>query len=120
MGSLFKKPETLLYPFQKKTPYSGQKGHIVNNVDECILCGMCQRVCPCHCILVSKPERRWEINPFSCILCGSCTRSCPTKCLTMSPDPTDAVNAKYDIDLNVPENANKGKKAAEETKAENV
>ena len=37
-GSLFKKPETLLYPFEKKEPYTGQKGHIINDAyyAECV------------------------------------------------------------------------------------
>ena len=94
-GSLFKKPETLLYPVETKPPYAGQKGHVVNDVDACILCGMCQRVCPCHCITVSKPERTWEIQPFMCIQCGSCVAACPTKCLTMDPAPTAVAHKKH-------------------------
>lgn len=105
-ASLFRKPETLLYPQQRKEPYPQQKGHIANDADACILCGMCQRVCPCDCIVVEKKEHRWEINPFSCIQCGSCVRACPVKCLTMQPECTPAVAAKYRIDLEVP-----GKKA---------
>lgn len=104
-GSLFKKPETILYPFEKKEPYAGQKGHIVNDIDKCILCGMCQKSCPCHCIEVEKAERRWEIDPFMCIQCGSCVRACPVKCLTMDPDCTPVAAAKYCNDLEVPEAA---------------
>ncbi len=102
-GSLFKKPETLLYPAQTKAPYPQQKGHVENDVDECILCGMCQRVCPCHCITVEKKERRWGIDPFSCIQCGSCVRACPTSCLSMQPQCTAAAPAKSCIDREVPE-----------------
>ena len=102
-GSLFKKPETLLYPFEKKEPYPGQKGHIVNDVENCILCGMCQKVCPCNCIVVNKAERRWEINPFLCIQCSSCVRACPKDCLTMEGSYTPVTAAKYCNDLSVPE-----------------
>lgn len=102
-GALFKKPETLLYPMQSKEPYPMQKGHVVNDVDACILCGMCQRVCPCRCITVEKKEHKWEIDPFACIQCGSCVRSCPTKCLTMDPQSTKTTDAKYRIDLDVPD-----------------
>lgn len=103
LGALFKKPETLRYPFEKKEPYAGQKGHIANDAEACILCGMCARVCPCHCIKVDKKERRWEIDPFMCILCSSCVRSCPTKCLSMQPCATGVTGDKYDIGLEVPE-----------------
>lgn len=102
-GSLFKKPETLLYPFQTKEPYAGQKGHIENDVGKCILCGICQKVCPCGCIHVEKKERRWEIDPFMCIQCGSCVRACPTDSLSMAPTYTAVADAKYCNDLNVPE-----------------
>lgn len=39
LGGLFKKPETLMYPVETKTPPAGLKGHVVNDVDRCILCG---------------------------------------------------------------------------------
>ncbi len=102
-GSLFKKPETLRYPFQTKEPYQGQKGHVVNDVEACILCGMCQKTCPCGCITVDKASRTWEINPFMCIQCGSCVRACPVKCLTMDPHYTPVATEKYCKDMEVPE-----------------
>ena len=30
LGGLFKKPETLMYPVETKTPPAGLKGHVVN------------------------------------------------------------------------------------------
>lgn len=102
-GSLFKKPETLMYPFDKKEPYPNQKGHIVNEVEKCILCSMCQKACPCNCIVVNKAERTWEINPFLCIQCGSCVRVCPAKCLIMDGACTPVTDAKYCNDFAVPE-----------------
>ena len=38
-GSLFKKPETVLYPFEQKPAPAGLKGHIENDASACILCG---------------------------------------------------------------------------------
>ena len=110
-GSLFKKPETVLYPFETKPAPAGLKGHVVNDVEKCILCSMCQKVCPCNCIKVEKAERRWEIEPFMCIQCGSCVRACPTKCLSMSPEYTPVAPAKYCNDLSVPEKEKKAKTA---------
>ena len=45
-GSLFKKPETVLYPFEQKPAPAGLKGHIENDASACILCG----ICPKHCL----------------------------------------------------------------------
>lgn len=109
-GSLFRKPETLRYPFEKKEPYAGLKGHVVNDVSDCILCGMCAKACPCHCISVNKAQRVWSIAPFMCIQCGSCVRACPTDCLSMSPEYTPVDTAKYLNEFVVP----KREKAARE------
>lgn len=103
LGSLFKKPETLLYPFEKKEPYAGQKGHVTNDVQACILCGICQKSCPCHCITVNKAERKWEIDPFMCVQCSSCVRACPVNCLTMDGACTPVSAMKYSNDITVPE-----------------
>lgn len=85
ISSLFKKPETVQYPLERKEPPHGLKGHIVNSVESCILCGMCERNCPTSSISVARQERVWRINPFSCIQCGYCITVCPKNCLVMDP-----------------------------------
>lgn len=94
-GSLFKKPETTLYPIEKKLQPAGLKGHIVIDVSTCILCGMCDRSCPTDCIAVDKTEGSWTIDRFACIQCGYCVSVCPKKCLMMHPDysPASTVHA---------------------------
>lgn len=112
IASIFKKPQTLKYPFESKAPYPGQKGHIRNDTERCILCGMCQKTCPCNCIRIDKESRQWEIEPFICIQCGSCVRVCPTKCLEMEPEYTPVSTSKYDNSFYIPDN--KADKKAEE------
>jgi formate hydrogenlyase subunit 6/NADH:ubiquinone oxidoreductase subunit I len=85
-GSLFKKPETVMYPIETKPQPLGLKGHIRNDVDACILCGMCDRSCPTNCITVDKQAGTWSIDAFGCIQCGYCVTVCPKKCLYMEPD----------------------------------
>lgn len=92
-GSLFKKPETVLYPVEKKPQPKGLKGHIVINVDDCILCGMCGRSCPTDCIAVDKSAGTWSIGRFQCIQCGYCITVCPKSCLSMNPDYAPAATA---------------------------
>ena len=84
-GSLFKKPETVLYPMQKKEPPRGLKGHVVVDVDTCILCSLCQKRCPCGAIEVDKKARKWTIDHFRCVQCASCVYECPKGSLTMEP-----------------------------------
>lgn len=103
LRSLFTTPETTQYPAQQKTPPAGLKGHIVNDVDDCILCGTCMRRCPCNAITVNKSDRTWSIFRFRCVQCGSCVRACPKKCLTMAPTYTTPATQKHDDVFEVPE-----------------
>ena len=58
VGSVFKKPETLKYPFETKDPYEKQKGVIVNDKPkDCTLCGICQKRCPANAIKVDREAR---------------------------------------------------------------
>lgn len=102
-GSLFKKPETVLYPFETKPAPAGLKGHVENEVSQCILCGICQKSCPADAIVVEKKERIWSIDPFRCVQCGTCVRLCPKKCLTMEPSYTPIATAKTCRVLQVPD-----------------
>lgn len=103
LGSMFKKPETILYPVETKTPPAGLKGHVVNSVEGCILCGICEKRCPCSAIEVDKKGRTWSINRFRCVQCGSCVRECPKDCLTMDTAYTPPATQKYIDAFEVPE-----------------
>lgn len=85
LKGLFKKPETIQYPAQTKPAPAGLKGHVSIEVDACILCGICQKACPCSAIAVDKKARTWQIDRFRCVQCGNCVRSCPKSCLAMQP-----------------------------------
>ena len=115
LGSIFKKPETIMYPVQKKEPPAGLKGAIHNDVSNCILCGACARNCPADALVVDRNERTWQIDHFRCIMCNMCVRSCPKKCLEMTT-VFPAVSTKHEPEvLNVPEQpkpASKPKPAA--------
>ena len=103
LSSLFKKPETLLYPVQTKEPPVGLKGHIAVDESTCILCGLCAKTCPTGAIEVSRPDRVWSINRFRCVQCGSCTRACPKSSLRMDPTYTPPTPTKHIDRYDVPE-----------------
>jgi len=82
MRSLFKKPATLMYPVIPREWQERTRGHIENQINECIFCGICQRKCPTNAIVVDKNKRSWEIARMQCIQCSCCVEVCPKKCLT--------------------------------------
>ena len=102
-GSLFKKPETVQYPAETKPAPAGLKGHVENDVDACVLCGICAKRCPADAISVDKEARTWTVNRFQCIQCYTCVRECPKHCLTMDPAYAPVATVKQDSVYNVPE-----------------
>jgi ech hydrogenase subunit F len=92
--NLFSKPATRLYPQQPRVYPERTRGHIENDLDVCILCGLCSRKCPTGAIAVDRTAKSWSISPFSCIQCGCCVESCPKKCLSMRQTYTQPAAAK--------------------------
>ncbi|MCC5920706.1 MAG: 4Fe-4S dicluster domain-containing protein [Cyclobacteriaceae bacterium] len=73
-----------------------------NEIDDCIVCDKCAKVCPVNCIDI-EPIRsaeeigktsdgtskrlyaaKFDIDMAKCCFCGLCTTVCPTECLTMT------------------------------------
>lgn len=109
-SSLFKQPETVQYPEQKKEPPAGLKGHVSIDFETCILCGICAKRCPCGAITTNKAERTWAIDRFRCVQCGTCVRECPKTSLTMEPTYAPCATVKSVDTVEVPDR----KKAATE------
>ena len=83
LKNLVSKPVTKNYPAEPIDYPEASRGHIENDFEQCILCGLCMRNCPTGAIKVEKAEGNWRINRFDCIQCGYCTLKCPKKCLFM-------------------------------------
>ncbi len=80
LHNLVSKPKTR--KVEKEYP-AGTRGHVENDMDVCVLCGLCSIKCPTHAITVDKAEKTWSIIPMSCIQCRCCVDNCPKKCLSM-------------------------------------
>jgi formate hydrogenlyase subunit 6/NADH:ubiquinone oxidoreductase subunit I len=101
--NLFSKPATRMYPQQPREYSARTRGHIENDMDACILCGLCSRKCPTGAIKVDRTGKTWSISRFSCIQCGYCAESCPKKCLSMEQSYTQPDGEKTIDVLTKPE-----------------
>lgn len=100
LGSLFKKPATVRYPFEKRDIpglFPNMRGHVVNDVENCIMCGMCARVCPADAITVDRKAGDWTIDPYRCIQCSSCVHECPKHCLSMDVYNTEPTTELHTV-----------------------
>jgi len=114
---LFKKPVTIQYPEEKRTPFPRYRARIVLTRDpdggeRCVACYLCSAACPVDCISMQAAEgeggRRYatwfRINFARCIFCGLCAEACPTMAIQMSADyeicnrdPLNLVYEKEDL-----------------------
>jgi len=80
------KRATRLYPFEVREPFANFRGELVNDIEACIFCGMCQKKCPSQCITVDRKTGVWECDPCACVYCSVCVDHCPVNCLSMKND----------------------------------
>jgi formate hydrogenlyase subunit 6/NADH:ubiquinone oxidoreductase subunit I len=103
--SYFSQPDgiaTIQYPHEVlPVPVNGRY-RLHNEIDDCIVCDKCAKICPVNCITIEPirsveeigktsdgtPKRiyaaTFDINMAQCCFCGLCTTVCPTECLTMT------------------------------------
>ena len=119
LGSLFSKPATRKYPYEKREPYERTRGRVeMEDMKACILCGLCSTRCPALCIEVDRQAETWTYRPYKCIACDSCVRACPKGVLSMQPQHAPvAVETQPEVHEKPPltpeEQAEKERKEAE-------
>lgn len=90
LRSLFKKPATINYPFDRKTGMPlNLRGKLLFDASKCIGCQLCVKDCPTNAIRINKiGEKQFEaeVDLGKCIYCGQCVDSCVKKSLSMSHD----------------------------------
>jgi NADH-quinone oxidoreductase subunit I len=96
---IFRRPVTIQYPEQKRTPFFRSRARIILTRDpdggeRCVACYLCSAACPVDCISMQSAERAdgrryaawFRINFSRCIFCGLCAEACPTMAIQMTPD----------------------------------
>jgi len=89
LGSVFKKPATVLYPAEKTVKPPRLRGRITFFPEKCIGCKLCMKDCPANAIFITKVgEKQFEcdIRLDRCVYCAQCVDSCMKKALEVTPD----------------------------------
>ncbi|MEJ1241323.1 NADH-quinone oxidoreductase subunit I [Chryseolinea sp. T2] len=93
---------TIQYPYEMQPVPDNGRYRLHNEIDDCIVCDKCAKICPVDCIEI-EPVRaieeigktsdgtskriyaaKFDIDMGKCCFCGLCTTVCPTECLTMT------------------------------------
>jgi formate hydrogenlyase subunit 6/NADH:ubiquinone oxidoreductase subunit I len=93
---------TTQYPHEAIPIPDNGRNRLHNEIDDCIVCDLCAKICPVDCIEIEAIKSTEEIGKTSdgsvkrlyaakfdidlakCCYCGLCTTVCPTESLTMT------------------------------------
>lgn len=93
---------TIQYPHEMLPVPDTGRYRLHNEIDDCIVCDKCAKICPVNCITIEPIKAveeigktsdgtskriyaaRFDIDMGKCCFCGLCTTVCPTECLTMT------------------------------------
>lgn len=131
---------TLQYPYEAIPVPENGRYRLHNEIDDCIVCDLCAKICPVDCITIESIKATEEIGVTSdgtkkrlyapvfdidlakCCYCGLCTNVCPTDCLTMTKvydfSEVDIKNMIYHFTDLSPEQAAEKQRLYEKQQAE--
>jgi NADH-quinone oxidoreductase subunit I len=93
---------TIQYPLQQLPVPEVGRYQLDVEMDDCIVCDLCAKVCPVNCIDIESIKAteaigqtsdgatkrlyaaKFDIDMAKCMYCGLCTIVCPTECITMT------------------------------------
>lgn len=93
---------TIQYPHQKLPVPDVGRYQLDVEIDDCIVCDLCAKICPVDCIEIESIKAteaigktsdgttkrlyaaKFDIDMAKCMYCGLCTIVCPTECIIMT------------------------------------
>lgn len=131
---------TIQYPQETIPIPDNGRYRLHNEIDDCIVCDKCVKVCPVDCIDIEpiraieevgrasdgSPIRlyaaKFDIDMAKCCYCGLCTTVCPTECLTMTKtfdySELDVRDMVYNYSNLTPEEADEKRRLLEQFQKE--
>ncbi len=106
---------TIQYPHQKLPVPEVGRYQLDVEIDDCIVCDLCAKVCPVNCIDIESIKAteaigqtsdgttkrlyaaKFDIDMAKCMYCGLCTIVCPTECIVMTNQYDKTVFALSDL-----------------------
>src|ERR1700761_5230289 len=142
-GNYFKQLEgtnTIQYPHQQLPVPEVGRYQLDVEMDDCIVCDLCAKVCPVNCIDIEAIKAteaigqtsdgttkrlyaaKFDIDMAKCMYCGLCTIVCPTECIVMTNQYDKSVfqlkDLNYEFSDMTPEEAAEKRELLEKQLAE--
>ena len=133
---------TIQYPAQKLPIPEVGRYQLDVEIDDCIVCDLCAKICPVDCITIESIKTtepggigqtsygttkrlyaaQFDIDMAKCMYCGLCTIVCPTECIVMTNQYDKTVfelsNLTYEFSDMSPEDAAEKRALLEKQQAE--
>lgn len=131
---------TIQYPHVKLPVPDVGRYQLDVEIDDCIVCDLCAKVCPVDCIDIESIKStepigktsdgttkrlyaaKFDIDMAKCMYCGLCTVVCPTECIVMTDSYDRSVpdlnEMTYKFSEMTPEEADEKRLALEKLNAE--
>lgn len=133
---------TIQYPAQKLAIPEVGRYQLDVEIDDCIVCDLCAKICPVDCITIESIKTtepagigqtsdgttkrlyaaQFDIDMAKCMYCGLCTIVCPTECIVMTNQYDRTVfelsNLTYEFSDMSPEDAAEKRALLEKQQAE--
>jgi NADH-quinone oxidoreductase subunit I len=106
---------TIQYPHEKLPVPEVGRYQLDVEMDDCIVCDLCAKICPVNCIEIESIKAteaigqtsdgtvkrlyaaKFDIDMAKCMYCGLCTVVCPTECIVMTDQYDRSVGNMNDL-----------------------